>query len=157
MKAVTHDLFSVGLLLYVVTLLGVATITTVAYVVVVAALTNALVDGIGHSKRDGIPKRGWVTHSVVTAPVWGAVACLLVLAVPYAVGLVSLGPVVAFLALLGALAGWSHLLLDSLTEGGVFGLGLRRLALAHYRYDNTPLNLCFGCLGVALILAAVFR
>ncbi len=60
-----------------------------------------------------------------------------------------------FFTSLGFLSGWSHLLLDSLTEGGVFDLDGKRRALAHFAYDNPLLNLGFSALGVALVLMAV--
>ena len=48
---------------------------------------------------------------------------------------------------------YSHLLLDSLTQGEVH-LGRRRVALAHLRYDNGVLNGAFAALGLLMVFAA---
>ena len=58
-----------------------------------------------------------------------------------------------FVAGLGAVLAYSHILLDALTEGGVY-IGRRRAALAHLRYDNLILNGTFTGLGVLLVFAA---
>ena len=58
-----------------------------------------------------------------------------------------------FAAGLGTTLAYSHLLLDALTEGGVY-LGRRRVALAHLRYNNLILNGAFATFGVLLAFAA---
>jgi len=55
---------------------------------------------------------------------------------------------------IGAVLSYSHLLLDSFTEGGIY-LGRRRLAIAHLRYNNPVANGAFTALGAILILAAL--
>jgi hypothetical protein len=157
MKSATHNLFSFGLILYVASLFGYPLLLTVVLAAAATFFTNALIDAVGHTSVGGIPTRTWVGHSIVTAPLWGALAWAFVLIVPAAFlgvfppHLVLLG----FFTSLGALSGWSHLLVDSLTEGGVFDLDGRRRALAHFDYDNWPLNLGFSLLGVLLLFAAL--
>jgi hypothetical protein len=101
--------------------------------------------------------RTWRTHSIITAPFWGAAAWALTLILPAA--LVGVFPpnltLLGFFVTLGVLAGWSHLLLDSLTEGGVFAFDGRRWAVAHFSYDNLLLNLGFSALGLILLLRAL--
>ncbi|MDA4115692.1 MAG: DUF1286 domain-containing protein [Thaumarchaeota archaeon] len=158
MRSTTHNLFSVGLILYVVSYFGYPLLITVLLMVVATVFTNFLIDKVGHTRREGVPRRTWVTHSVVTAPLWGAAAWALTIIVPAAlVGVFPPGPVlVALFAGLGAFAGWSHLFLDSLTEGGVFAPGGKRWALAHFSYDNRSLNLGLSALGLTLLLVALF-
>ena len=158
MRSATHNLFSVGLILYVVSYFGYPLLITVSLMVVATVFTNFLIDKVGHTRRDGFPRRTWVTHSVVTAPLWGAAAWALTIIVPAAlVGVFPPGLVLlALFSALGALAGWSHLFLDSLTEGGVFAPGGRRWALAHFSYDNRSLNLGLSALGLTLLLVALF-
>lgn len=159
MKSATHNLFSIGLMLFVVSFFGYPLIITVLLAIVATIFTNLLIDEIGHSSSEGVLRRTWVTHSVITAPFWGAAAWALILMIPAA--LLGVFPpnllLLAFYASLGVLAGWSHLLLDSLTEGGVFAFDAKRRAIAHFAYDNRPLNLCFSVLGLVLLLAALFH
>jgi len=55
---------------------------------------------------------------------------------------------------LGVLAGLSHLLLDTPTEGGIYYRG-RRWALAHWRYNNAAANGLFALLGLVMLAAAL--
>ena len=97
-----------------------------------------------------------VGDSVFTAPAWGvAIAIVSVYFLDKIVGLgVPLSQAI-FLCGLGVVLAYSHLLLDALTEGGVF-LGRRRVALAHFRYNNLILNGAFAALGVVLVFVAFF-
>jgi hypothetical protein len=144
-------------MLYVLSLFGYLLLVMILLAIVATVFTNALIDSVGHTREGGIPRRTWVTHSIVTAPLWGAAGWAFVLVV--AAALVGVFPPGLFLleyfAWLGALAGWSHLLLDSVTEGGVFSFDGSRRALAHFAYDNWPLNVGFSVLGVALLFAAL--
>jgi hypothetical protein len=158
LRSATHNLFSVGLILYVVSYFGYLLLITALLMVVATVFTNFLIDKVGHTRGGGVPKRTWVTHSVVTAPLWGAAAWVLTIIVPAAlVGGFPPGLVlVTLFSALGALAGWSHLFLDSLTEGGVFAPGGKRWALAHFSYDNRSLNLGVSALGLTLLFVALF-
>jgi hypothetical protein len=157
MKSLTHNVFSIGLVVFVDSLIESPFVVTVALAVFATFLTNVLIDRLGHDRRGGVPRRKWLTHSVVTAPIWGGVAWALTLTVPLAV--VDVLPHLIFLVFfvaLGALAGWSHLLLDAVTEGGVFGLRGKRLAMAHFSYDNPGLNMWFCALGLTLLFVGLF-
>ena len=124
-------------------------------VVWLAVATNEVIDVLGHVTQGGRPRRSFWTHSILTAPLWGMATafppvCILAivfgqaLTTPLALSSVSLGIAIAY----------SHLLLDVLTEGGVY-LFRRRVAIAHLRYDNPVLNGAFIALGVLLVFAAV--
>ncbi|HUI00604.1 MAG TPA: DUF1286 domain-containing protein [Nitrososphaerales archaeon] len=157
MKSATHNLFSIGLMIWIVTLFGDPLVILLLLATVATVLTNALIDELGHANEDGVKRRTFLTHSVITAPFWGAAVWAIVLIIPAAsLGIFPPDPVLLrFFASLGVLAAWSHLLLDSLTEGGVFVSSFQRRALAHFAYDNWPLNLGFSVLGVFLLFAAL--
>ena len=157
MKALTHDMFALGLIVYVDSLFEANGLFTIVAAVAATILTNLAIDGFGHARVRGVPRRLWSTHSVVTAPVWGGLVWALALVV---FGSVLGAPSFSDLDLprfvfFGMVAGWGHLLLDAMTEGGVFGLGRRRVALAHFSYDNAVLNLGFSAIGLALLAAGL--
>ena len=157
MKLITHNIFSIGLVLYVASYLTYLSVFTVILAVPATILTNFLIDKVGHDGAGGVPRRTWVTHSVVTAPLWGGLAWALTLIVPAALFGVfppNLSRLGFFLAL-GVLSGWSHLFLDSLTEGGVYGFDRRRRALGHLPYDNRAMNLGCSALGFTLFFVAL--
>ena len=149
----THDVFSLGVGIYIVFRVVQPTIPLLFLVVWLAFATNELLDVLGHVKRGGMPVRSFWTHSVITAPLWGVAASLVS---AYLLDkLLGQGMTISqalFVGGLGIVFACSHLLLDALTEGGVY-LGRRRLALAHMRYDNPILNGIFTALGVLMVFA----
>jgi Protein of unknown function (DUF1286) len=153
LKAITHDVFSLGVGIYLVYHIQPPTLSLLVLLVWLAFATNELIDVLGHVRRGGRPARSFWTHSVFTAPVWGIAAAL---ASAYVLDIVLCEAMTTSQALfaggLGAVFACSHLLLDALTEGGVY-LGRRRVALAHMRYDNLVLNGAFSAFGALLILA----
>jgi energy-converting hydrogenase Eha subunit A len=155
LKAVTHDIFSLGVGLYFVISLMRPTPILLLLTVWLAVAINELIDLLGHVTRGDRPVRSFWTHSIFTVPVWG-ISCALVSA--YLLGRVTGNEIgsseAVYVTLLGTVIAYSHLLLDALTEGGVF-LWRRRIALAHLRYDNLVLNAVFVGLGALLILAAL--
>jgi hypothetical protein len=157
LKAVTHDVFSLGIGLYLLSRLQQPSI--LLYLVLVfwlAFATNELIDVMGHVSKGGRPVRSFWTHSVFTAPAWGiSVAVASAYVIDAIAGQALTAPEALLAAGLGVVFACSHLLLDSLTEGGVY-LGRRRVALAHFRYDNVILNGAFTGLGVLLVFAAFF-
>ena len=155
MKAITHDLFSVGVGLYLLVRIdGPSSPLYLLLAVWLAFITNRVIDGLGHSTRGGMSVRSFWTHSIFTAPVWGiAFAVASVYLLDVVIGQNMTASQTLFAAGLGAVLAYSHLLLDALTEGGVY-LGRRRVALAHLRYNNLVLNGAFATLGLLLALAA---
>jgi len=116
---------------------------------------NYLIDVLGHVSRRGNPTRTWLTHSVITAPVLGAlIAAISLDAASLVLGFGLPGEPLALWAIMGALVSEEHLFLDSLTEAGVYALK-RRIAIAHFNYDNAPLNIGFALLGVLLITVSL--
>jgi len=118
--------------------------------IVLSLLVNLVIDKLGHVVRRGFVARSPLTHSVFTAPLWGGVVGYLVWASVSAPGVVNSSLEVSFIAL-GAVVAFSHLLLDSMTERGVYGL-TRRVALAHFDSGNVLLNVVFVAVGFMLLL-----
>jgi membrane-bound metal-dependent hydrolase YbcI (DUF457 family) len=119
--------------------------------VTLSLLVNPVIDGLGHFRRGPHVARSPLTHSVFTAPLWGAAVGYLLWA-----GWRSLvGPAQGLMEAMvvsGVVVALSHLLLDAMTERGVYLLG-GRVALAHLRSGNGMLNALFLLVGVGLCLA----
>ena len=119
--------------------------------VTLSLLINPVIDELGHVVRRGFIARSPVTHSVFTAPLWGA-------AVGYLLGLAAseLGMIVmnmwAILIIAGVVIASAHLFLDALTERGVYFL-TKRIALAHFKTGNGLLNGLFFTVGLLLMIA----
>jgi hypothetical protein len=155
LKSVTHDIFSLGVGLYLAYHIGRLAPLALLLVVWLAFATNLVIDEVGHVKQGGRPVRSFWTHSIATAPLWGvAIALVSTYLVGRATGHAVGAPQTVLLAGFGVIIACSHLLLDALTEGGVF-LARRRVAIAHLRYDNTLLNTAFAAIGLALVFAAL--
>ena len=154
MKAITHDVFSLGVGLYLVHYIDrLPTLSLLVLVVWLALATNELIDVLGHVTRGGRPVRSFWTHSVFSAPIWGIAAALVSARVLDTIlGQAMTTSQALFVGGLGIIFAYSHLLLDAVTEGGVY-LGRRRVALAHLRYDNLVLNGAFTALGMLLLFA----
>jgi len=155
MKAITHYLFSIGVSLSLLSITDELALRSVVMALWLSLAINYLIDVVGHVSRSGRPTRTRITHSLLTAPFWGLFVTFVSLA-----GM-SLLPVLGSLpetagvwALVGVLISVEHLFLDSLTQAGIYSWK-RRMALAHFSYDNAALNLGFALLGVLLILFAL--
>jgi hypothetical protein len=62
--------------------------------------------------------------------------------------------VIAFWTIVGAIIAIGHLLLDSLTGAGVY-FTRKRIALAHFSYNNQLLNLGFILAGIYLAITSL--
>ena len=154
MKALTHNLFSLGVGVYLVFRIVQPAPLYLILVVWSAFTTNALIDVLGHVSKGGMSVRAARTHSIFVAPLWGiAVSVASLYALDIVTGLEMTALQAVFAAGLGAVLAYSHLLLDALTEGGVF-FARRRIALAHLRNNNLVLNAVFAGLGIFLMLAS---
>jgi hypothetical protein len=154
LKAVTHLAFSVGVGVFLVCRIEGPTLLYLALTAWLAFATNEAIDMLGHFSRGGTPVRSFWTHSVFTAPLWGIlVALATVYFLDRVIGFGMPALQALLLYALSVIIAYSHLLLDALTEGGIF-LGKRRVALAHFRYNNPIVNGAFAALGVLLVIAA---
>lgn len=134
---------------------------------------NQFIDVVGHRPPypGAKPIRLARTHSIFTAPVWGAILSLIIssillLVVNYngAAQILRDGNLLYFGVFFGVAIGYSHLALDLITEGGIFIVGLvrrrdigmkvianKRYHWAQYRYDNQYVNAFAVINGVILI------
>jgi hypothetical protein len=155
LKSVTHNTFSFGLGLYAALHLGFSLISSILLAAWLSLLINWVIDAFGHRTQNGRSTRAFITHSVFLAPLWGGLLGLMSVALADAIFQTPFSTVFSTLVvLLGSGVALSHLLLDSLTEGGVYWR-LRRIAIAHARFDDPVLNGVFVLLGVALIMASL--
>ena len=152
----THNFFSLGVCLYLLYRIDrPPTLLVLLLSVWLVFATNEVIDILGHVKRNGIPARSFLTHSIFTAPLWGiAVAVFSVYVTNVVVGQTITSLQTLFFAGLAVIIAYSHLLLDAITEGGVF-FGRHRIALAHMRYNNPILNGAFAVLGLMLVFVAL--
>jgi len=150
MKLLTHVVFSAGLGYALLASIpgGPGVLTDAVFAVILSYAVNYLIDILGHRRKDGWSVRSPLTHSIFTAPVWGVAASYVLWAVGAALGL---GGGVGLYLVVGAAVAYSHLFLDSMTEGGVY-LTTGRIALAHFRNGNLLLNVAFLLGGLALFL-----
>jgi len=153
MKAITHYLFSTGVSFTLISLSHAPDLSSILMALWLSLSINYLIDLLGHLSRNGNPTRTRVTHSIFTAPFWGAAVAIASLTVLSQAS--GPGPslyVLGFWTSVGVLVSEEHLFLDSLTQAGVYSWK-RRIAIAHFRYDNVALNLGFALLGALLIVA----
>ena len=118
---------------------------------VASIAVNLLIDGLGHTAHGRFVARSPLTHSVLAAPLWGGLVGYVAWLGAGSLGLASAGLETAFVAS-GVVAALAHLLLDSLTERGVY-LVKGRGALAHFGSGNGVLNGIFLALGLVLCLS----
>ncbi len=155
MKQITHYLFSVGLSFCVLSLFRSLNADSLLMVVWLSVSVNFIIDMLGHVSRNGTPSRSWVTHSVFTAPACGGlVGGFTLAAISTLLAFRLLWTSIAFWTTVGAIIAVSHLLLDSLTESGVF-LTRKRMAFAHFSYNNQLLNLGFILAGICLAIVSL--
>ena len=115
-----------------------------------AAVVNIAIDMLGHEVRGGWPRRTAFSHSLFGPLVYSTAFILPVLLAP---------PREAAAAATSILVGsYSHLLLDAVTEGGIYlywPLSRKRWRIAGYRYNHPLLNSLAAVASAALLLAAV--
>ena len=150
MKETTHYLFSIGLSFCVLSMLHSLDMGSLIMAVWLCFSVNSIIDLLGHVSRKGVPTRSWFTHSVFTAPIWGGLIGVFTLeAISKTLGLTPAVAVIGLWTVTGAIIAYGHLLLDSMTGAGVY-FTRRRIALAHFSYDNGLLNLGFILVGLCL-------
>ena len=155
MKALTHYLFSTGVSFGLLSLTHTLISGSIMMALWLSLSINYPIDVLGHVSRNGNPMRTWLTHSVLTAPILGAlVAAASLDATSRAFGSGPSWEPLALWTFMGTLVSEEHLFLDSLTEAGVYALK-RRIAIAQFNYDNMTLNIGFALLGVLLITVSL--
>jgi hypothetical protein len=105
----------------------------------------------------GTPSRTRLTHSIFTAPLWGAlVSWTSVYVFSQALYSSQQIAVFGFWTVAGVLIAMGHLLLDSMTQAGVY-YWRNRIALSHFKYDNLALNAGFVLVGLGLASLAFLQ
>jgi membrane-bound metal-dependent hydrolase YbcI (DUF457 family) len=151
-KLSTHVLFGVGVAAFSMRFIAPVMLVYWHIVLFVAALMQVLIDVLSHEKRvvNGrvIYRRTKFLHSPTGATVLGLLLGLyLVVVFPY-------GDIGVFVALL--LSAYSHLLLDAITEHGIYILGRRTSSRRLLRYNNPLANALFQLIGIGLLLYSLF-
>ena len=168
----THHAVNIGLTAILVGAIMNHPLLSVTIAQAATIFADRIIDLVGHSPsrvHPGIMKRTPLTHSIITAPAW---AIAIGVAVTYAtnllfqpattfyhIRLITLPPDMATPIMVSCLlAAFVHLLLDSLTEAGIYVPHLpcredtqifKRWKLAGFQYDNLPLNVSLTLLGLA--------
>ncbi|MGC8558584.1 MAG: DUF1286 domain-containing protein [Nitrososphaeria archaeon] len=145
MKLITHYAFAVGLL-------ALAFPHQLLFAVLLGIAVNFIID-LGHASANGLPRRSYLTHSVFTAPLIGFAVGAITAYLGLSAG-ISLN--LAVVSLMGVLSALAHLLLDSITEGGIF-IFRNRFALAHFKYNNAVLNIFFLLIGIGMFFLGLFE
>lgn len=154
MKAVTHYAFSAGVSVYLLSIFGLLSFSSVLFALWLSFSVNYVIDVAGHANRNGNPVRTRLTHSVFTAPLWGALVSAASLFFLLQVARWGSPAVVVLWITAGTLVALGHLMLDSMTQAGVY-YWKHRIAMAHFRYDNPAVNLGFIVLGLGLLGVAL--
>jgi len=142
----THYAFAIGLLAFLFP-------DYLPSALILGFLVSFLMDRVGHEKKGSAIKRTWLTHSVFTAPALGVfLGMLLAFGFRYA----NLPFSFVVFGFEGFISAFSHLFLDSITEGGIF-IFTKRFALAHFRYDDLFVNTGFALLGIFLLFEGLLR
>lgn len=147
MKLRTHVLFSFSfvLLLYAY-LMSRGLIPRDVFLLSLAPFTAALIQYVidaGHTRRVYRGRvyyaRSPVTHGIVSSALVGILVAAIVYTMYFSATGTGPGPVLENSVVTGVAAAWTHLLLDAVTEGGVFCMGRRLRPPFRIRYDS-PLN-----------------
>jgi hypothetical protein len=111
------------------------------YFLAVSWLGNHVIDIFGHAiLPNGMPKRLARTHSVFTAPIWGAGCAVVVTWLLSKVWIFHVTPYYAGAIMIGVFVGYSHLFLDAFTQAGIY-FTTKRIDIMHLSYNNTIANL----------------
>lgn len=157
MKLKTHFVFSIGLLTLASSFFGFSLIISA----IISVLGNTLIDRLGHKEisiRYGkIPVRTPLTHTLPRSVFWGLISSMpVIIVLGLAYGMLNTKILAALID--GILVGPSHMLLDVFTENGIYvkrNGKWKRVALAHFSYDNSLINGFAIVLGVIMIFAAM--
>lgn len=155
LKEFTHCAFSVGASLYLLSRMHLLSAASFIAGIWLSFSVNLLIDVLGHT-RTGVPSRTRLTHSVFTAPLWGASTGYASYLVVSQILSLQTSPNLVLWVSAGVLTSLGHLFLDSMTQAGVYSWN-RRMAVAHFKYDNPALNAGFVLTGVALSAMAILQ
>jgi hypothetical protein len=158
LKFVTHVIVGAGVAAFVAAYMG-CSIGCVAVSIAAGAAAQGLVDQFGHESVGVIPRRIAVTHSPDGATILSLLLWVGTAIVFYQVGVLTSLADVLVMGLAVWLAVMSHLILDLVTEGGIY-VSLRsnrRVKLFGFPYNNVMANRMAQFIGMALLMAAMAK
>ena len=114
--------------------LGMGSASAAITSLITSFIVNYFIDA-GHCRKSYMRRRSFITHSFLG--VWTSFTPLMIYVLIWVSGLYSLHTMfLNGLVVAGLIAYLTHMLLDSLTEGGIYLTPGRRVALAHLSYDG---------------------
>jgi hypothetical protein len=156
-KLRTHHVFTFGLLTLLDSVLLSDSLEIIVIAGIISVMANNIIDYLGHEIKGEYISRTPMTHTIPRSMGWG-----LLTSAPIALALHYLfhSPIELILvtALNGVVAGLSHMLLDIFTEKGIYHKvdgRWRRIALAHFSYNNPFANGLATLLGILMLFIAV--
>lgn len=153
MKLSTHIIFAAGVTAFSMRYIYPVLVIHWPIVIVVAMAMQALIDVLSHETRvvNGrvIHRRTKFLHSPLGATLLGlGLGLYLMFVLPFE----GFGVIIALL-----LAAYSHLLLDAITEHGIYVFGKRTSRRRLLRYNNPIANGFFQLIGILLLLITFFH
>ncbi|WP_292000320.1 DUF1286 domain-containing protein [Caldivirga sp.] len=159
MRLRTHVIFSMGLITLAESALRISNVVLLlGSSLVLSYLINFLIDVLGHEEKNGFTRRTPRTHTMGRSFTLGLIISILTAMFLYYMSPIGIYKAL-IIALMGPVTGWSHMLLDALTENGIYVKRRgkwTRFALAHFKYNNSALNWLFIVIGVMLIIKSLF-
>jgi len=167
MKTKTHNLFNIGIL----TAIGSLFVNPIASLISAGILSmtgNAIIDDFGHKKNNyGIEVRTYKTHSILRATIYGflpaVILFFIVIHLNYFDKFIPLDRFIShkpyWILIQGLFVGGLHLLMDVITEGGIFVKKrgrFQRFAIAHIKYNNVFWNTFFQIVGIAILILTFY-
>ncbi|WP_338604902.1 DUF1286 domain-containing protein (plasmid) [Sulfolobus tengchongensis] len=168
MKLRTHYIFSAGLISIILAFFNLSLFANLFISFYASFVANTIIDRLGHemkrTKHGYLPVRSPLTHTVYRSIIWGIISVLPLLLLYYVYhyhtyhyyysSYYSSTLILSTIAA-GIIVGPSHMLLDSLTEEGIYTKKngkWRRVALAHFRYNDPVANGIAILVGVILLI-----
>lgn len=155
MKLRTHYVFSLGLLSLLDSLLLSNSLEVIIISGIISVTANNVIDYLGHEIKGKYISRTPRTHTLPRSIGWGLLTTVPIIVALY---FLSSTELILITILDGIIVGPSHMLLDIFTERGIYHKingRWRRIALAHFSYDNPAVNGLAILLGVLMLFAAL--
>jgi hypothetical protein len=156
MELRTHYVFSLGLLFLIDSLIIDTSLYLLILTGIISVVGNNIIDSLGHETKGKYITRTPRTHTLSRSILWG-----LVVTIPLAIILYYFYPdyyLVSIIVLDGVIVGLSHMLLDIFTERGIYHKvngKWKRIALAHFSYNNPFVNGLAIILGILMLFEAI--
>ncbi|GAB6943973.1 DUF1286 domain-containing protein [Vulcanisaeta sp. JCM 14467] len=158
----THIIFNAGLMSIIATALTHRPLTSIAFSLLTSVLGNILIDGLGHEEvilgNRVLIRRTPRTHTLPKSIAWGFLPAPLLIALLNLTHSLTLLHALTTLLPIALINGPAHMLLDSLTEHGIYrrvGGKWVRYSIAHLRSNNPLINTGLTMLGILMLTASL--